>query len=259
MVAAPAAAGRVTTMREECIRAHRAAHPWLPEDYVRILARVEPGERRYGLTWLDGPQAPGQVGGPVAAGHFPQAWWIGRRNGQAVGYERRPDGTPELCEWGRSQRQVLRRYAGIDALILAQIDPSSDRRPVVAHTLEVPGLAFSGWRVAGNDYTADCLFSAGREAEALERLLAGQPVDWEIVLTRPDGDSWLCVRRQHGTLERLVAHHGSIGDWQPTTESAARRELGALAPGNDGARGFARFSVPGFRHIGPPNDLLEKQ
>jgi hypothetical protein len=231
-------------MHAEHIEAIRAAHPWLPEDYLRLLPRIEPGERRYGLTWLDGPQAPGQVAGPAATDHFPHAWWIGRRSGQAVGYELHADGRPRLCEWGRSQRQVRQRFAGIDALLLAQIDPLSDQRPVVAHALEIPGLAFAPWRDAGTEYTATCLFSAGREHEVLEHLFAPRADHWELVLTRADGDSWCCLRRRGDALERLIAHHGSVGDWAPTSEAEARREILALARHNDGAHDFARFSVP---------------
>lgn len=231
-------------MRPERIRELQATHGWLPEDYARILARIEPGERRYGLTWLDGPQPPRQVGGSAAAEHFPTAAWIGRRSGQVVGYDLHVDGRPELCEWGRSQRQVLQRFASIDALILSQIDPSSDRRPIVAYELEIPGLAFAPWRDAGTEYTAACLFSAGREQETLTHLLNERAGDWELVLTRPDGDSWLCLRRLRGELECLVAHHGSVGDWRPMTEHEARREAVALAPCNDGSQSFARFAVP---------------
>lgn len=233
-------------MRAERVRALQAEFAWLPEDYARLLARVEPGECRYGLSWLDGPQHPGQVAGTAAAASFPRAFWIGRRSGQAVGYALRQDGPVELCEWGRAQRQVLQRFAGIDALILAQLDPASDRRSVIEQDLRIPGMAIAPWRDAGTGHTAECLLSPGREHQALDYLLTKYGGDWELILARADGDSWLCVRRRRSGLERLVAHHGSAGDWQPTTEPEALREMSDLAACNDGSQiqHFARINLP---------------
>jgi hypothetical protein len=221
-------------------------HAWVPEDYARIRRKVRPGESRYGLEWFDGPQRPADVFDPVVAARFPSAFLVGRRHGQFVGYEEVDSGRPALREWGGSQRHVVRRYAGIDELILSQRAADSDRRPVVPHALDIPGMAFGAWHDAGTGLTADCILSPGLEARGLDHLLDRLDIGWELILVRSDNDSWLSVRRQDGGFELLDARHGSVGDWRGAARAAAFAELVALAPFNDGSlpQYFARLIVP---------------
>ncbi len=225
-----------------------AANPWLPADYLRILPRVDPGSarKRFGLEWLDGPQAPGTAWGPAIGAQFPTAVWIARRDGHAVGYVDIDSGLPRLQEWRGSQRQVVRAYDGIAALVLAPlIDSDGDRRPVVPQAVVVPGLAFGAWRGAGDGYSAPCILLPGEEAGVLEALVAALGTRWNLTLTREDNDSWLSIRPTRGGCETCLSRHGSAGDWQPATVETARAELLALAPFNDGSWGgyVARLSI----------------
>lgn len=223
-----------------------ADSPWIPDDCRRVLAKVRAGQRRYGVEWFDGPQRPAAVLGPSAAASFPSAQWIGRCSGQPVGYESVESDRPVLCRWGGSQRQVVRRYTGIDDLILAQLDPASDRRPVLRHELRIHGMAFGPWHDAGMHLTSECILSPGLEIAALESLLTRMTDGWRLVLQRGDSDNWLCARRRDGEFELLDARHGCIGEWRTSSRTSAFSELLALAPYNDGALGqsFARLDVP---------------
>jgi len=220
--------------------------PWLPDDCARVFAKVQAGQRRYGLEWFDGPQRPQNVLGPTAATSFPSAFWIGRRTGYFVGYERVESGQPALCEWGGSEQRVIRRYAGIDELILSQVNPLADGRPVVRHELSIPGMAFAPWHDAGTGLTAECILSPGMEAIGLDNLLSRLEASWELLLGRGDNDSCLCVRKCHGQFELLNGRHGSAGEWRIATRESAFSELHALAPYNDGALKyfFGRINVP---------------
>ena len=223
-----------------------AEHPWLPDDCLRVWARVQPGLRRYGLEWFDGPQRPQDAFGPTAAASFPSAIWIGRRQGRFVGYEGVERGRPVLCEWGGSERRVIRRFAGMDELILSQLNPSADGRPVVRHELNIPGMAFGPWRDAGQGLTADCILSPGLEGIGLDNLLGRLAAGWELLLGCGDNESGLSVRKHHGQFELLNGTHGSMGDWRAATRESAYAELLALAPYNDGALKyfFGRIDVP---------------
>ncbi len=233
-------------MLPERIKAIRLEFPWLPDDYLRVLSRVDAGRRCYGLEWFDGPRRPADMGGPSAVQSFPSAFWIGRRNGQFVGYESVEGGQPALREWGGSQQQVSERYAGIDALILSQRDPWSDRRPVVEYALGIPGMAFSSWHDTGTGLVADCILSPGLETEGLNNLLDRLAADWELTLVRSDNDSWLSVRKSEHGLELLDARHGSVGDWRAASRESAFSELAALAAYNNGAlvQYFGSMSLP---------------
>lgn len=219
---------------------------WIPEDYARLLRKVKPGQRCYGLEWFDGPQRPADLFAPAVARGFPSALLVGRRHGQFVGYEDVESGRPALCEWGGSQRQVVRRHAGIDALILSQRDEWSDSRPVVPHEFGIRGMAFGPWHDAGTELTADCILSPGLEEIGLDHLLDRLTAGWTLTLVRGDSDSWLSVRRHAGGLQLLDARHGSIGDWRGASREAAFAELAALAPYNGGAlvQYFARLTLP---------------
>jgi len=228
------------------VNALPAAYDWIPEDCARLLRKVRSGEFRYGLEWFDGPQRPADLFEPAMAQGFPSAYLVGRRHGQFVGYENVESGHPALCEWGGSQRHVIRRYAGIDALIFSQRPDGSDSRPVVPHALSIPGVAFGTWHDAGTALAADCILSPGLEDVGLDNLLHRLEAGWEFVMVRIDNDSWLSVRRHEGELQLLDARHGSVGDWRAASRDAAFAELIALAPCNDGALApyFAGMTVP---------------
>jgi hypothetical protein len=221
-------------------------HPWMPADYLRVLATVDAGRERYGLTWFDGPQSPASMLGPSFAATFPTALWIGRRHGQVVGYESFDAGEPSLCEWGGSQRQVVRRFNGMDNFILSQRDPLADARPVVRHRMHLDGVAFGPWHDAGDVLVADCLLSPGLESLAIDSVLARLEAGWELCLVGEDNDSWLTVRLGRGGFELLTSRHGSFGEWRPASRAAAHAELSALAHCNSGAlpQHFGSMTVP---------------
>ena len=222
-----------------------AAHPWLPQDVRRVLLRVEPGLTRYGVQWLDGPQSPAQLFGPEVGVLFPSAWWIGRRKGNAVGYCDTA-GVPRLCEWARSQKHLIAQYDGMDALILAAINPAADRRDAVPHQLQVPGMAFSAWRHAGATLDAACILSPGLAPSDLPALLDALPAQGVLTLTCEDTDSWLQLRAAAGEWQTRQARHGSVDAWQPAHRADVLAQMGALSAFNDGssAQHFARLSVP---------------
>jgi hypothetical protein len=208
--------------------------PWLPMDYLRTRARVRAGDTLYGFEWLERPARPADLSDAAFAASFPTAFWIGRRNGQFIGYEN-TDGEPSLCEWGGSQRQLKQRFASLADLILAQIHPESDRRPIVPYTLTIPGMAFGPWHDTGVDLHADCLLLAGQEALGLTNLLDRPQPDWDLTMVKSDGDSWLSAKRDGDAFALLHARHGSVGDWYTVDRQTALKELTALAPYNDGA------------------------
>lgn len=222
-------------MSPDRIKAIQREFPWLPDDYVRVLPGIDAGRRRYGLEWFDGPQRPADRGVPSLAQNFPSAFWIGRRNGQCVGYECVAGGHPILREWGGSQQQVSGSFAGIDALILSQRVPWVDQRPIVEHAFCIPGMAFGPWHDAGTGLVADCILSPGLETAGLNHLLDRLAADWELTLVRSDNDSWLSVRRGEHCLELLDTRHGSVGDWRAASRESAYAELAALVPYNSGS------------------------
>ena len=223
-----------------------AACPWIPDDCARLLRKVRAGQFLYGLEWFDGPQRAADVLEPALARGFPSAFFVGRCHGQFVGYEDVEVGRPALCEWGGSQRHVIRRYSGTDALILSQRPEGSDSRPVVHYGLHIAGLAFGAWHDAGTALFADCILSPGLEDAGVNNVLDRLAPGWEFVMVRSDNDSWLSVRRHAGELQLLDARHGSVGDWRAASRAGAFAELVALAPYNDGAlvQYFAGMTVP---------------
>ncbi|MBX3586705.1 MAG: hypothetical protein KF796_08665 [Ramlibacter sp.] len=232
-------------MSPERVAEIMAAHPWLPADCQRLLPGVEPGLTRYGLQWLDGPQDPGELYGAAMAAQFPSARWIGRRDGNAVGYSGIGNGAPQLCEWAGSQQQVVRRFAGTDALILSLLHPGADMRPTVTHRLEVPGMAFGPWRQAGAAIEAPCIFSPGLVATALPSLLDRFAPGWCLTVTQEDHESWLSVRAAPNGLESKPTRHGTAGEWVAVTREQALAGLRTAAPYNDGSSAacFARLSL----------------
>lgn len=237
-------------MTPERIAALRHAHPWLPEDYLRLLATVEPDARRYGFAWFDGPRRPGVQAGADAARRFPDAWWIGRRSGQVLGYEAVASGPPRLVEWGASQQRRVARFSGVDALILAQRDPARDSRPVVAHDLRIGGMAFGAWHDAGDVLVADGILSPGLAAPALANLLDRLADGWLAIMACADGDACRSVRRSGTGFEVCDDRHGSSGQPRVLDRAAAWAALMAVAPWNGGAsvHDFASLRVP---HPGP--------
>ena len=233
-------------MLSERIRAICGDFPWIPNDYARILTKVDGGQRRYGLEWFDGPRPPASVLGQSASQKFPSAFWIGRRKGQLIGYEIFERERPALYEWGSSQRQVIRRYAGIDELILSQRNNAADMRPIVRYELSILGTAFGPWHDAGAELVADCILSPGLETVGLVNLLDRLAAGWELSLVRSDNDSWLSVRKREVGFELLDSRHGSAGKWRAATQESAFSELVALAPYNDGAaeQYFGNMTVP---------------
>lgn len=222
-----------------------AAHPWLPQDCRRVLQRVQPGLTRYGVQWLDGPQDPAHMFGETMGALFPSALWIGRRQGNAIGYTRSGK-APQLTEWARSQQHVIAHYRDMDAMILAAISPGADRRAVVTHALQVPGLAIGPWHQGGDTLDAACILSPGLEPAALPALLDALPPQSCLTLTREDSESWMLVRVAEGGLETKDTRHGSVGAWQPAGRTQVLDSMAALSAFNDGSSGqyFARLAVP---------------
>jgi hypothetical protein len=218
--------------------------PWLPLDYQRTRARVRAGDTRYGFEWFDKPTRPADIADAAIAANFSTAYWIGRRNGQLIGYENTAT-VASLCEWRGSQKQVRRRYADMAALILSQIHPDSDRRPVVPFKLVIPGMSFGNWHDTGMSVVADCIFNVGQEELGLTSLLERDRADWDLTMTRSDHDSWLSAKRDGGAFALLHARHGSVGDWYPVDRLKALNELLAVAPFNDGAypQSFAKMEI----------------
>lgn len=233
-------------MTPERIAVLHQAYPWLPADYRRALGTIEPGRTRYGVQWFDGPQRPEQLGGAAAAQAYPSAWWIGRRKGNPIGYELTDTSQPQLCEWGGSQRRCVARYHGIDALVLAQINPDGDRRPRVPYELQIHGLAFGPWRDGGTAIDAPCLLSAGLESVGIENVLARLEPGWELLLMAVHDDAGLLVRKEAAGYELCEIRHGSFGSWQATPFEQVFAACLAVAPGNGGADfgSFGRLTVP---------------
>ena len=233
-------------MKPERIAALCETFPWMPADLRRLLASIEPGRTRYGVQWFDGPQRPEQLGGAAAAQAYPSAWWIGRRKGNPVGYELPDAGQPQLCEWGGSQRRCVARYADLDALILAQINPDGDRRRLVPFYLHIPGLAFGPWRDGGVAIEAPFVLSAGRETDGIRSVLACLMPGWELLLMAVHDDAGLLVRKEAAGYELCEIRHGSFGSWQAATYDRVFSTCMAMAPGNGGADfgSFGRLTVP---------------
>ncbi|MBX3658832.1 MAG: hypothetical protein KF740_10390 [Ramlibacter sp.] len=233
-------------MSPERVAEIMATHPWLPEDCQRLLPGVEPGLTRYGLQWLDGPQNPGELYGAAMAAQFPSALWIGRRDGNAVGYSDIAIGSPRLCEWAGSQQRVVRQFSGTDALILALLPPAADMRPVVACSLRVPGVAFGPWRRSGDAIEAPCILSPGLAATAVPAVLDRFAPGWCLTLTQEDHESWISVRAAPNGLQWCLLQHGSAGEWAPIERPAALQALLQAAPFNDGSSSacFARLTWP---------------
>lgn len=233
-------------MLSERIEAILGGFPWIPEDYARVLAKVRAGEKRYGVTWFDGPQRPADIPGQPGSEGSSTAFWIARRDGHLIGYDDSQSHCPALIEWGGSQRRLIRRYAGIDELILAQRSNPTDLRPVVRNDLAIRGMAFGLWHDAGAELVADCILSPGLEAAGLENLLDQMAAGWELILVRDDNDSWLSVRKCEGGIELQDARHGAIGNWRSATRNSALSELAALASCNGGAiaQHFGSMRVP---------------
>jgi hypothetical protein len=224
---------------------------WIPEDYARVLAEIETGRRRYGVEWFDGPQAPASMAGTRTSNAFTSAFWIGRRDGHFLGYDETGSGRPVLCEWRGWRRRPARRFAGIDQLILSQIDPAADRRPKVRFDLAIEGMAFDAWRFDGTGLSALCLLSPGRESLGVGNLLDRMAPGWELTLVCEDNDSWLSVRKGGAEFELERSRHGSAGAWRAVTRIAAFGALVALAPSNGGASAwnFGRLRVPKPTHL----------
>lgn len=233
-------------MHPDRVRAHQQSFPWLPADYLRALARIEPGRVRYGIEWFDGPKRPAELAGAALEEAFPSARWIGRRDGDPVGYEGVDQGQPVLCVWGASEQRCRARYGSIDALALAQLDPAADGRPIVSCSLQVPCVAFGPWRNAGTGIDAPCILSVGMESMAIRHLMKRMDPLWQLTLTGDDNDSCLSARKRGVGFELEHSRHGSAGDWQPATERETLAKLSAWAPGNDGSApwAFARLSLP---------------
>lgn len=234
-------------MNEAKREALRRRFPWLPPDCVAALCAVVPGRRRFGIEWFEEPRRPADVGGVSVGRAFPTAWWIGRRDGDPVGFDLTDPALPMLCAWGGSQQRVRARFAGIDALALSQLDPAADRRPQVEVALRIPGLAFGPWRSSGTVVDAPCMFSVGSGDLGVDGILGGLEGDRELMLIEADRDAALCVRK-HGegyALSRIG--HGHFGAWTPASVAAARAACTALVPHNDGsdAWSFGRLTLPG--------------
>jgi hypothetical protein len=208
--------------------------PWLPLDYQRMRARVRAGDNLYGFEWFDRPVRPADVASAPIAASFPTAYWIGRRNGQLIGYEN-TDTVPSLCEWGGSQRQVKQRFADMAELIFSQIHPFSDSRPVVPFRLTIPGMSFGSWHDSGEGLIARCILLVSQEELGLTNFLNRAQGDLEITMVKSDNDSWLSAKRDGDSFALLHARHGSVGDWFTVEHQQALSELLALAPYNDGA------------------------
>lgn len=224
----------------------RTQFPWLPADYLRSLALIEPGRRRYGVEWFDGPRVSSQSDHPGTRQAFPEAWQVGRRTGNLLGYERSASGAIELCEWGGSQHRRKARYDGIDALALEQIRSESDARRLVSFTMTVCGMAFGAWRESGENLTAPCMFSPGLESAGLTTLFERFSPGWELLLMRDDGDSALVVQATGDGFTMHLIRHGSFGTPEAVTRQQAYTASQALVPWNDGAHvhSFGRLSVP---------------
>lgn len=221
------------------------AHPWLPQDCRRVLLQVEPGLTRYGVQWLDGPQSPAQLFGADVGALFPSALWIGRRKGHAVGYSH-TGGEPRLCEWGRSQKQVIAQYPSMDAMILAAASTAHDRRAAVPHSLHLPGMALGPWRQGDGTLEATAILSPGLAPAALPALLDALPAHSVLTLSHEDGDSWTLVRAAPPGLHTRESRHGSVSAWQPAQRAQVLAQMAELAAFNDGssAQCFARLAVP---------------
>ncbi len=225
-------------MTPERIAQIQAEFPWLPPDYLGILSRVQaaPAAPSHGLQWFDGPKAPGQAFGAALAAQFPSALWIARRAGNPVGYAGWDAGPARLYEWAGSQRQVVRQFDGIAALVLAAVlTPGYDSRPVVPLALQVRGMALGPWHDAGTGYVTRGILLADAESGVLASLQAVAPAGWELCLTRADNDSWLSIRPVAGGFELCLDRHGSAGRWQRVTGAEAEAALLTLAPFNDGS------------------------
>lgn len=234
-------------MSPEQVEQIRAAWPWLPADYLRLLGKLPAGARRYGVHWLDGPQIPGEAWGKAVGQAYASVLWIGRRAGNPVGY-RRPGVLPPRIEvWGGSQQEVLQVYSGIDALVLSQIPPDADLRPVVAHALSIPGVSFARWHDVGYGLSALCMFSPGLEALGVDHLLAQLAPGWSLTLTCEDNDSWFGVEKDADGYTTCLSRHGSVGETLRPPVEEIRRQMLALAPFNGGSWGgyFARLTIPG--------------
>ncbi len=221
------------------IRAIAAATPWLPHDYLRHLARVEPGSgaHRYGAQWFDGPQQPEAVYGAHVGAQFPGARLIARRHGSFIGYCDWERGYPRLREWAGSQQGVLHEFADIGTLVLSSIlSPGYDSRPVVAQPLSVAGLAIGPWHDARSVLIARCIMLPGGELGVLEAMQAASPGGWELQLMQEDGDSARSIRPAAGGLEWCLDRHGSFGAWQSVSHAAAAAAVLLLAPFNDGSQ-----------------------
>ena len=225
-------------MTPERINTIAAAFPWLPADYLRMLARVQAGSaaNRYGAQWFDGPQAPGEAVGASVGTQFPSALWIARRAGNPVGYAGWDAGSPRLYEWAGSQRKVVQQFDSIAALVLASILPAGyDSRPVAPFALQVPGMALGPWHDARTEYAARCILLPDEEAGVIASLQAGLPAGWNLCLSRDDNNSGLSIRPLPGGFEVCLDRHGSGGAWQRVTAEEALAALLALAPFNAGS------------------------
>ena len=225
-------------MTPERIARIRAEFAWLPEDYLRLLARVPAGSgaKRFGLQWLDGPQVPGEAFGAALAAQFPSAVWIARRRGNPVGYADWNSGPARLFEWAGSQGKVVQQFDGIGALVLASIlTPGHDRRPLAPYSLRVSGMTVGPWHDAGTEYTARAILSPDEEAGVIDALQAAAPAGWALCLARDDNNSWVTIRPLPGGFEICLDHHGSGGESRRVTHAQAIAELLALAPFNGGS------------------------
>lgn len=233
-------------MQEENIAELRRRFPWLPLDCATALTAMVPGRRRYGIEWFEQPRRPADVAGAGVGQAFPTAWWIGRRNGNPVGYEPADTAAPALYEWGGSQRRRLAHFAGIDALALSQINPDADRRALVEVEIEVRGLAFGPWRSGGDFLDAPCMFSVGLGNVGVENIIGRLGIGWELLLMEEDRDAALCVHGTAAGYELRRIGHGHFGAWVPASQEATRAACTALVSRNDGsdAWSFGKLSLP---------------
>lgn len=233
-------------MLEEKIAELRHRFPWMPLDCASALAVIVPGRRRYGIEWFAEPRRPVDIAGAGVGAAFPTAWWIGRRNGNPVGYETADSAAPSLYEWGGSQRQRLAHFSGIDALAMSQLNPEADRRALVEVKIEVPGMVFGPWRSGGDLIDAPCMFSVGYGCLGAERILARIGRGWELLLMEEDRDSALCVRRMPAGFEVSRIGHGHFGSWTHESDEGTLAACAALVPHNDGsdAWSFGKLSIP---------------
>lgn len=228
------------------LAAIRAAFPGLPDDYFVWLARVDTGvaRKQYGARWLASPERPAEAG---ARERFPTALWVARRDGQVIGYADDAPRASRLYEWGASQRQVVKTYAGMADFVLdGVLRWENDGRPPVPCSLRVEGLACGPWRDLGDTWLCRCIIVPGAAAALPDHLFTALGRVWSMTLVGADNDSWLSLTASDGRYTFNLARHGSSGETRAIARSELAEALLAWAPYNDGchASSHATLSVP---------------